>query len=300
MPESLGNKKTLYREPEIQAEVKRISDEIFESKEISKKTAANFFGLGISELTAEEMERFRLYVEHASKRLLNGNMHIPGREVQNKEQAVGLLRDALVRGSLIFHDVSHVMINTEDQREDNNIVPAFLRLGEVTNSRELIAEEPRALMWVTIWGKHPIFISLLDEERKKDFLKDYVEKIPDFAEKNSGVLIGKIINAVNSCDSTSFDSVFNAYQTIVYETVRVSNQKIFSSGEEKSEQEIYEMNKDYDAIVTELRANPDPRLVETAKTVFGNYDKNPKVLFEEFERICGPLLENLQKRKKKN
>lgn len=296
VPES----KILYRDPDIQREIERVCEEVFQSREITKTAAKEMFGLGDAELTPEEMEEFRLFVEYASKRLANAALHIPGEEITTKEDAVRTLQGLKDHmGRLAFHDVAHALINYEDHHEDNSIVPAFLRNKKRYNDIEAISEEPRALMWDSFIGNHPIFISLMDPVRRRELLKRARRAFPS-PELNpeNQARFAAVENAVKNCDKdSSFETAFDGYQNIIYALVRSTNQSAFIEATNSTFPEEHEATQNqYDRIVGHLKTNPDSKLVAVARAVFENYEKDPKILFKEFRRIAGPLLDQLKKR----
>ncbi|MDQ5954789.1 MAG: hypothetical protein QG583_717 [Patescibacteria group bacterium] len=292
-----SGRKYLMKDPEVRKEVEEISAKHYESKEISDAVIKRFFVLpdGVY-LSQEEKEDFRIFVEYASKRLIGGQMQHLHPELQNKENALLLLQKTKnAKSSLSFHDITHAIITYEDQKKTT---PGFAT-NYAINDYDLVAEELRVNMWEGVISKYSIFIALMDENKKQEWVSDFEKwyekalekKDPDFMKMRE-----KILDAVKKCDSSDFDSVFDAYQNITFlfaGEVNTMNFKIFF---EHSEESIKEMEAIYEEMTEMIKIQPDPKLISLAKSVFENYDKNPKILYDEFKRICGPLIKNLKKR----
>lgn len=299
--EDLPKQKTLYKVPEIRQAMDSARSHIFGTPEVQMETAMDFFGLGEAVLTEEELRDFSIFVDYASKRLVNTQVveHL-GHLKNYKQRAlkkIGKLKSNM--GSIAFHDISHCIVTVARGEAGNSVVPAFLKEGTQPNNIKVIQEEAFALMWENVFGRYPLFIYFLKPELKQELIDAYNKRFSGMTRVNEEVedFLEKVSDSLTDIDYASFDSVFKAYQTLAYLTVKKVNQRGFNKHATKDEYDA--MNHAYDEISADLIRHPDEKLVSLARSVFENYDSNPKILFQEFMKICGPLIERLKKRKTK-
>lgn len=301
MPQQ-GFEKYLFRDPQIRKEVEEISVEHYKSKEIPDSIIKRVFVLpdGV-DLTADEKEDFRIYVEYASKRIIGSNMQFLHPSLHNKEKALEILNKEKNETPYIsFHDIIHSVITYQDKKKT---APGFA-IEYSINNIDLIAEELRVNMWEGILSKYSMFIALMDKNRKLEWVKDFekwFEKRIAMKDQELLEIHRKVLTIVNNCNSSSFRSVLSAYEDIVFlltGDVNTGNFRIFFKDQEGySEEQVEEIKKKYEHITNIIKEDPDPKFLRLAESVFENYDKNPKILFHEFKAICGKLVENLKKRK---
>ena len=301
MPQQ-GFEKYLFRDPQIRKEVEEISVEKYKSKEIPDSLIKRVFVLpdGV-DLTADEKEDFRIYVEYASKRIIGSGMQFLHPRLHNKEKALEILNIEKSENPYIsFHDIVHSIITYEDK---GKTAPGFATEYSINNI-DLIAEELRVNMWEGILSKYSIFIALMDENRKSEWLKDFdkwFEKRIALKDHELLEIREKVLALVNKCNSSSFPSVISTYEDIVFlltGDVNTGNLRIFFKDQEGySEEWVEAIKRKYEHITNIIKDNPDPKFLRLAEIIFENYDKNPKILFHEFKAICGKLVENLKKRK---
>ena len=271
---------------------KEITNDFF-SPEKRQKTISDFFGVVENSLSHEEEENFVAYGKYALKRILNADLHKNGFHPEEVKDFFEQIKNE--SNFLYIHDIGHSIAMYQDQPSDNSIVPEFYKTSneEGINNRKLIAEEPRALVWMAYQSPKPLSLMILDEESKKEF----VQNISNSYGENYGESVKNIVDAVETTKITNAEEYVEAYQKLIYAIIEMPNlQAIMSKSGEVPESQINEMKDSYFKIISDLKESPDPKLLELLTNVYNNRD-NPKVLYDEFYRICEPLVKKLAARK---
>ncbi|NQV89843.1 hypothetical protein HQ487_00375 [Candidatus Uhrbacteria bacterium] len=278
---------SFYRDPIIREAIYRKSREIFGSREVSDEAIDNFFLLEGEKLSEEEKADVGRFVEHVSKRLVNAALHRPGAEISTKEKAKQCLFDPKERfGFISFHDPAHA-IAMYDKSEGKSLVPSFLTatLEEGYTDPNVMLEEFPALIFSQIFEGRPLFASFLDSESTSALME--VLTVGDYEHPEvAKVAFEKIASEV---DHKDFESVRRAYEKTI---VLFLSETAFRRVPEHKE----EVKQTGEEALLLSASNPDEKYLLLARTIFEQYGSNKKVLFQEFQRICGPLLERLRRK----
>jgi hypothetical protein len=293
--------KTPYRDTQVR-EAMGVAQEQSFGVEVSPEIAAGFFGLGEGRLSPEELEDFSLFVGYAGKRLINTQVvNNIGHSKNWKSKSLKFLAEVgTEQNSIAFHDISHCVATIADGAPGNSVVPPFLAENTLINNKSVIGQEALALIWDDVFGSYPLLYYFLKPELRGQLRDAYAQKLKDRGEYNTDLsaFLDKIAHVADNVDPSRFDEVFDAYQRLVYITTQKVNEVMFvRENKSASTEQIDGMNQEYDRVVESLMEKPDQNLERVARTVFENHEKNPKILFDEFMRICGPLIGRLKKRK---
>ncbi len=264
------------------------------SPEKRQKIISDFFGTEENSLSPEEERNFVVYGKYALKRILNADIHKNGLHLDEIKDFFENIQNE--SNFLYIHDIGHSIAVYQDQpTNDNSIVPEFYKTSkaDVINNKKLIAEEPRALVWMNVQSHKPLSLMILDQGAKDQFIKN----ISSSYGENFSESVKRITDAVNAAKISNAEEYIKAYQKVVYAFVEMPNlQAIMSKSGEMSEFEIIEMKDQYFEIISNLEKSPDPKLIESLTNIYVNRE-DPKVLYNEFYRICEPLVKKLKARK---
>jgi hypothetical protein len=293
--------KTPYRDPEVRDAMKTTQEKSF-GVEVTPEVAAGFFGLGEGRLSPEEMEEFSLFVDYAAKRLINTQaVKSVGHSKGWKSKILKVIKTmAKEESPVAFHDISHCVATIADGAPDNSVVPPFLAENNLINNRSVIGQESLALMWEDVFGGYPLLFYFIKPELRNKLVEVFEDRFKNVSSDTTEIsdFIARVARVSEGVNFSSFEEVFDAYQRLVYITAKKVNQSMFlNENKSASIEQVDDMNQEYDKVVESLMENPNPNLERVARTVFENHDKNPKILFDEFMRICGPLIERLKNRR---
>lgn len=217
-----------------------------------------FFGIegsDIKMITQEERAKFKIFLRHISKRLINayiskygldelsGNLQpktekdIEGSEVEverSKEQAFeDVIKEFLSK--IAMHDMSHSLsyLNTEGSlpnkifmREDNSVVPEFFRQTNAEaalSDIELIRQELHAGIWQMVGvGKKPISLTLLHDKDIKDLLNFLGHQLRILSKTNKAEA-DNIIRALKM-GSVNLEDYINAYFVLILLLTEAQNE----------------------------------------------------------------------------
>ena len=262
-------------------------DALFDTPEKKQMLVNNFFGIEPGVLSPNEEYDFELFARYAQKRIFNASFHkknIPQTEVDV------YLRDHNTPQAILLHDIAHTIVTHE---KTGTTVPEFYKTkpeAEINNPR-LIAEEAQALVWVSIVGDAPVSLALFDAEKKKALL-DAIALYKD----SMSPMTEEVTKSIISFNEYDFESYLKVYQDIVYGLVELTNSQAIVREYEGDPEKVKKLHNEYIDVADKLKQQPDPKLVMILKNVFDDRE-NPKVLYNEFSRICGDLITRLHNRK---
>mgnify|MGYP003562381487 CR=1 FL=1 len=287
-------KEILYKESKN--EIEEMAERILNSPETKDKVLANFFGVDKGVLSDQEQENFRLFGKYALKRILNATLQKYGIEKGKGSEYIqekNTERDAL----FALHDITHSIAAYQKSSEDGtlSVVPVFHKTKEdaEVNNVTLIKEELRTFIWngPFVGGSRPITLELLGDESRKLLIEglslNYGTNFPELTQR--------MISSIEKMDQDSFDSYVATYKDIVLSLTEIPNTYAIRS-QNTDEKIIRNLENEFTTIIEKLKLSPDPKLNEILQTIYSNQG-DPKILYKEFYRICGPLIENLKQRK---
>ena len=286
-----GLGQNLYRESK--GKIETFVEGMFSTQEKKDSVFSSFFGEKREVLSSDEQNNFELFAKYAQKRILNASLNKEGIE---RDQISTYLDKYDNSSFMVLHDLSHSIVTYQDgQKSDTtSTTPEFYKTesSQEINNKKLIAEEARAIIWVTVVGDKPVSTMLMDKKGRKAF----AESIALYKE-GFGSMVDRVLVSMSEINTDDFESYKDTFQDVVYGLVEVTNSRAIDDEKNKlSAEDQKKLKKEYVQIVEELKADPDPRLIQVLKNIFDNRH-DEKILYKEFYKICGPLVENLKKRK---
>ncbi len=261
------------------------------------KFRKNFFGVDDGVLSKKEIEDFELFVGHTIKRILLADLE--KKNINSKNEAVENIENIVFNAlNLLRHDISHSISSYKTNKDQGleNVTPLFhkTKTEDEINNKELIKEELFALLWMNPFRGSPIPLSLLDLSLQKEFLKNLKTFLEDI---DRGDLFLDIEEKIKSFKDDNFEDFLKLYQDVILTIVSMPNDNYILDKSKGDIQSINFLKDEFEQIVKELKDNPDKDLVSLLKNIYENKN-NPKILYEEFYKICEPLILKIRKRKK--
>jgi hypothetical protein len=297
MNEQIGHTVNLYRGTKEQIE--DICSEFIESPEQMNHAFVSFFGIEPGRVSEQDYDDFKVYLGYSLKRLINADLHKHG--IQTVAEAQSFLEQYNLGEAILLHDVAHSVATFKKQGGEigASVVPVFFRTedGHWLDTNELVLEESHALIWANIFGgDKPLSTLILTVEGRVTLAQNLAR---DGRAQAFPEIIAHMSQALQA-DVADFGGYVQLFQTIVYDAVEIAvcNEGRLRNQNQNSDTVPYneadELQKLH-RIVTELKSNPDPELIDSLRTIYDNQN-NDRVLYDEFKRTCSALIENVRGR----
>lgn len=267
---------------------------VFDDKEFLQEAAIAFFGLanyspeeGMSThenlLTDEELEQFKIFCKHVSKRVINahslkndgviemqgGVTNVEGKrghETKNLHTMNSNLQVQLF--NMVFHDLSHSVgkIMREGEKTSSDPVQPYLRnLAVPYNNKEAIEDELRGFIYGSLYYPSPLynrtFLHLAQAATFEEFKENFIQK------------------TIGAALSDNRSALYDIFQT------KPDEYKTLRALENQAEE-----------IGNEIIKNPPHDVIDSLTYVWEHKD-NKRVLVDLFFKQIGEYLAKLQKRK---
>lgn len=330
-PEELNARiETIYRMEGIRDVLEEKSREIYATGENFEKFLTGL-GLDQDQLNEKEKQELELFAQYAGKRLLNAALNQEGVKYESTEDVLETLeKHAEKLSPFARHDLVHAMIayninsghNASLDRK-NSPVPEFLRPASEISGSQAVIEELPAILWTEIEHKPTISVFM---EGKAVSLLDFFKKdnTKDIADRE---VVEKMEKELSNPRETDFESFIRKYADFAFYLVKVFNKLQESGNSEKDgltgdqlREKLKEWESKFDPIWnkaknlfneelerfmhdesqgqgSETKRRTLRLLLEKSKAIFDNYDKNPRIIFDEFKSMGASFFENSQKKK---